>query len=145
MNELQVWQLVLYGLLVLLLMVAMLSLAFVLGERHKPGRAGREPYESGIPPTHAARIRIPVQFYLMAMFFVIFDLEAAFIFAWAIAVREAGWLGFSEMAIFIGILFIALVYLWRIGALDWGPRLERVRNRRKASQRSSLHSIHQQT
>ncbi|NIR32432.1 MAG: NAD(P)H-quinone oxidoreductase subunit 3 [Gammaproteobacteria bacterium] len=55
------------------------------------------------------------------MFFVIFDLEAVFIIAWAIAMRDVGWAGYVEVSIFIAILVAALVYLWRIGALDWGP------------------------
>lgn len=137
MSEFQVWQLLVYGLLVLALIVVMMSLSFVLGERRTFSRPTRQPYESGILPTHTPDIRVPVQFYLMAMFFVIFDVEAVFIFAWAIAVPEAGWLGFWEMTLFIGILFVALVYLWRIGALDWGPDLERVRSRMASSRLSS--------
>jgi NADH-quinone oxidoreductase subunit A len=135
MDELQIWQLVLYGVLVLLVVVVMLGLAFVLGERRIPGRAARQPYEAGMLPIHTAHIRVPVQFYLIAMLFVIFDLEAVFIFAWAIVVREAGWLGFWAMTIFMGILFVALAYEWRVGALDWGPRFDRIRARMDNSQR----------
>ena len=64
------------------------------------------------------------------MFFVIFDLEAVFIFAWAVAARELGWAGYWEIFVFIAILAAALVYLWRLGALDWGPsrRCTRVRH-----------------
>ncbi len=80
-----------------------------------------EPYESGIVSTGAAHDRLSVHYYLVAMFFVIFDLEAVFIFAWAVALRQAGWAGFVEVAVFIGILIAALAYLWRLGALDWGP------------------------
>lgn len=60
--------------------------------------------------------------YLVAMFFVIFDLEAVFLVAWAVALREVGWAGYIEVLIFVGVLVIALIYLWRLGALDWGPR-----------------------
>jgi len=97
----------------------MLGLSYLLGERHK-GRARGEPYESGIAPTGSARLRFDVKFYRVATFFVIFDLEAVFLFAWALSVRELGWLGYVEVLVFVGILLVALVYLWRIGALDWG-------------------------
>ena len=69
-----------------------------------------------------ARFRFPVKFYLVAMFFVIFDLETVFIFAWAVAFRDVGWVGYIDMLVFVGVLVAALVYLWRLGALDWGPR-----------------------
>lgn len=78
-----------------------------------------EPYESGIVSTGTAQVRFDVRFYLVAMFFVIFDLETIFIFAWAVAARELGWTGYVEILIFIGILIAVLVYLWRLGALDW--------------------------
>lgn len=121
MNGESTWPLLVYAFAVALLVTGMLGASALLGQRHRqPGT--NEPYESGVALTGTAHLRLPVQFYLMAMFFVIFDLEAVFIFAWAVAVPEAGWLGFAEMAVFIGILLIALAYLWRIGALDWGGR-----------------------
>jgi NADH-quinone oxidoreductase subunit A len=113
------WPLALYFVAVLILVVAMLVLSYVLGERHKQ-RATGEPYESGMLPTGTARLRLSVNFYLIAMFFVIFDLESVFIFAWAVAFRELGWIGYAEVLFFVGVLLAALVYLWRIGALDWG-------------------------
>jgi NADH-quinone oxidoreductase subunit A len=67
-------------------------------------------------------VRFDVKFYLVAMFFVIFDIEAVFIFAWSIALREAGWAGYVEILVFIAVMVCALVYLWRIGALEWGSR-----------------------
>ena len=73
----------------------------------------------------ARRLRVSVKFYLIALFFVIFDVEAVFIFAWAISFREAGWQGYAEMLIFILILIAALIYLWRVGALDWGTSQRR--------------------
>jgi NADH-quinone oxidoreductase subunit A len=121
-----VWPLVFYFVAVLIVVAGMIGLPFVLGERHRlnPVRQGQrgtdEPYESGILPTGNARLRLPIQYYLAAMFFVIFDLEAVFIYAWAIAVPETGWWGFGEMALFIAILLVALAYLWRVGALNWG-------------------------
>ncbi|GJL48987.1 MAG: NADH-quinone oxidoreductase subunit A [Nitrospirales bacterium] len=113
------WPLGLYAGTVVIIVGGMLGLSYILGEHHRE-RATQEPYESGIPPTGTGHLRVPVQFYLLAMLFVIFDLEAVFIYAWAVAVREVGWIGFWEMTVFITILFIALFYLWRIGALDWG-------------------------
>ena len=68
--------------------------------------------------TGSARRRFDVNFYLIAVFFVIFDLETAFIIGWAIALRQVGWSGYVEIVVFIGILLAALVYLWRVGALD---------------------------
>jgi NADH-quinone oxidoreductase subunit A len=65
-------------------------------------------------------VRFSAKFYLVAMFFVIFDVEAVFISAWTVAVRETGWTGYAEALVFIAVLLAALVYLWRVGALDWG-------------------------
>ncbi|MBF0559763.1 MAG: NADH-quinone oxidoreductase subunit A [Nitrospirae bacterium] len=101
----------------------MLGVSFVLGQRHKERLTG-QPYESGIAPTGTARVRFDIKFYLIAMFFVIFDLEAVFIYAWAVSIRETGWAGYAEILIFIFILMAGLVYLWRMGALDWG-KIER--------------------
>jgi NADH-quinone oxidoreductase subunit A len=112
------WPLAVYLVIVSTLVVAMLGLSFILGERHH-NRATGTPYESGILSQGSARVRLSAKFYLVAMFFVIFDLEAVFIFAWAISVREAGWTGYAEAALFITVLLATLVYLWRVGALDW--------------------------
>jgi NADH-quinone oxidoreductase subunit A len=111
----------LYFAAVILLSAAMIAISWVLGQRHA-GMATREPFESGIVTVGYARFRFPAKFYLVAMFFVIFDLEAVFIFAWAIAYRDVGWSGYIEVVVFIAILLAALVYLWRLGALDWAPR-----------------------
>jgi NADH-quinone oxidoreductase subunit A len=110
---------VLYFLLSVALAAGMIVVSYFLGERHRDRVTG-ETYESGIMPTGSARIRFDVRYYLVAMFFVIFDLEAVFIIAWAIALREAGWTGYIEILVFIAILVAALIYLWRIGALEWG-------------------------
>ncbi|OPY75422.1 MAG: NAD(P)H-quinone oxidoreductase subunit 3 [Syntrophorhabdus sp. PtaU1.Bin153] len=118
------WPLVLYGATTLLLVAIMVALSYFLGGRHRD-RATNEPYESGMPLTGPARVRFDVKYYLIAMFFVIFDLEAVFLFAWAVSVRENGWPGYIEALIFVGILLAALVYLWRIGALDRGTVLHR--------------------
>jgi NADH-quinone oxidoreductase subunit A len=112
------WPLALYLTIVGMLVVAMLGLSFVLGQRHQE-RATGYPYESGILSEGSARVRLSAKFYQIAIFFVIFDLEAVFLFAWAIAVRETGWAGYAEMLLFIMVLLATLGYLWRVGALDW--------------------------
>jgi NADH-quinone oxidoreductase subunit A len=114
-----IWPLVVYFAAVIGVVLIMIGLSSILGQRHKE-RETVEPYESGILSQGSARLRLSAKFYLVAMFFVIFDLEALFIFAWAISLRELGWAGYIEIMIFIGILIVALVYLWRLGALDWG-------------------------
>jgi NADH-quinone oxidoreductase subunit A len=114
-----VWPLAVYFVAVVILAAIMLVLSYILGERHGE-RATGQAYESGMLPTGSARLRLSVKFYLLAMFFVIFDLESVFIFAWAVAFRELGWIGYAEVLFFIGVLLAALIYLWRIGALDWG-------------------------
>jgi len=118
------WPLVVYFVSVLLLVGGMVGVSYVLGERHREPATG-EPYESGIVSTGSAHLRISVKFYLVAVFFVVFDLEAVFIFAWAVALRDVGWSGYIEALIFIGVLATTLVYLWREGALEWGPARER--------------------
>jgi NADH-quinone oxidoreductase subunit A len=118
------WPLLVFLCLVVALVAAMIFFSALLGQRHKE-RTTDEPYESGIVPTGSARIRFDVKFYLMGMFFVIFDLEAAFIFVWADSARELGWAAYAEIVVFIGLLLLALVYLWRVGALDWGTAKHR--------------------
>ena len=114
------WPLLVYAALVLLTAAGMLTASWLLGQRHAERSTG-QPYESGILSTGSARIRLSAQFYLVAMFFVVFDLEAAFLFAWAVSLREVGWAGYIAVLVFVGTLLVALVYLWRQGALDWGP------------------------
>ena len=98
----------------------MIVLSYLLGERHKEPATG-EPYESGIAPTGSSHIRFSAHFYIVAMFFVIFDLDAAFIMLWAVSFRELGLPGYIGIVIFIGILIILLIYELSIGALDFGP------------------------
>jgi len=125
------WPWLVYSALVVLLTAGTLGITYLLGERHRD-RATGVPYECGIVPTGTARLHHSARFYLMAVFFVIFDLEAVFVFAWAVSVRESGWAGYLEMLVFIGILMAALVYLWRTGALDWGPSRAAQPGERKA-------------
>ena len=98
-----------------------MALSYIIGERHR-SKATDEPFESGIVTVGLARLRLSAKFYLVAVFFVIFDVEAVFLFGWAVAFRELGWPGYIEAVIFIAILAAALSYLWRLGALDWGPK-----------------------
>ncbi len=118
------WPLAVYFLSVVLIVVVMIVLSSLLGERHREKQTA-EPYESGIASTGSARVRFDIKFYLIAMFFVIFDLEAVFVFAWAVSIREDGWQGYAEMLIFLGILIASLAYLWRLGALEWGTFLKK--------------------
>ena len=120
-NAPELWLLVVYGCAVLALVAAMIGGSYVLGQHHVT-RATIQPFESVILPSMDARLQFPIQFYLVAMLFVVFDLESVFIYAWAVALRPAGWSGYFAMLSFIIILLAALVYLWRIGALNWGPR-----------------------
>ena len=114
------WPLGVYFACVVTVVAVMVGASFFLGQRHND-RATGEPYESGIVSEGTARLRLTTQFYLMAMLFVVFDLEAVFIFAWAVAVRELGWTGYIVILVFITLLLVALLYLWRVGALSWGP------------------------
>ncbi|HTI01588.1 MAG TPA: NADH-quinone oxidoreductase subunit A [Acidisoma sp.] len=116
-----IWVLVVYFVAVLALVSGMIGGSFLLGQRHM-ARSTVQPFESGMLPVGDAGLRFPIQFYLVAMFFVIFDLESVFIYTWAAATRQAGWSGYAAVLSFIIILLAALVYLWRLGALDWGPK-----------------------
>ena len=119
------WPLVVYFGAVMVVIIAMMLMSSLLGGSKKRMRATNEPYECGIVPYGSARIRVPVPFFLLAIFFVIFDLEAVFLFAYAIAIRDVGWAGYVEVIIFISILFAALIYLWRLGALDWRTKRQK--------------------
>lgn len=113
-----IWTLALYFLIVLCLVAGMLGVSYVLGQRHRAAATG-SPYEGGIVSEGSAHLRLSIKFYLVAVFFVIFDLEAAFLFSWAVAARGSGWAGFWEAVVFAVILMLTLLYLARVGALDW--------------------------
>ena len=117
MVESTLWPFLVYFGAVLGLVALMIGGSYLLGNRHNE-RATDQPFESGIIPTGTARLRFDVRFYLIAVFFVIFDLEALFIFAWAVDVKSLGFRGYLAILIFIGVLFAVLVYLWRVGALE---------------------------
>lgn len=112
--------LLIYGILVLAFIASQLFIAYWLGEKKKNPEKLR-PYESGIIPTGTARLRYPVPFYLVAIFFLIFDVEAAFIFSWAISYKVLGWSGWLQISFFIVVLILGLVYIWNKGGLEWGP------------------------
>src|SRR5215212_7173158 len=114
------WPLLLYAGLVVFLLSAILILSSLLGQHHKD-RATDLPYEGGIQQTGSARLRFSAQFYLVAMLFVIFDVEAMFIMLWALGFYELGWPGYIGVAVFIAQLVVVLVYEWGIGALNIGP------------------------
>ncbi len=118
------WPLLLFTAAAIGLIVLMIGLSSVLGGRHQ-SRLGDQPYESGIKPTGSARMRFSAKFYLVAIIFVLFDLEVVFIFAWAIAAPDLGWPGYFAFLFFLGVLTLGLIYEWRIGALDWAPKAPR--------------------
>ncbi len=113
------WPFLIYALAAVATAAGMLGFSALLGQRHSELATG-EPYESGVISTGSARLRVSIKFYLVAILFVIFDLEMVFIFAWAIALKELGWPGYAGVLVFIGILLAGLVYEWKMGALDWG-------------------------
>jgi NADH-quinone oxidoreductase subunit A len=113
-----------YTAITLGLLALVLVLTRWLGEQ-KPDPEKARPYECGVIPTGWARFRYPVPFYLVAVFFLIFDVETAVIFSWAVAIKELSWRGWLQISFFIIILLVSLVYLWKKGGLDWRPRLLR--------------------
>ena len=113
-----IWPLITYFAFVVFLVTAVLVVSYLLGQRHSEPATG-EPYEGGIVSEGSAHVRFSIRYYMVAMFFVVFDLEAVFLFAWAAASRELGWAGYWEVVLFVAVLVAALVYLSKVGALDW--------------------------
>jgi NADH-quinone oxidoreductase subunit A len=110
--------------LLLLLVFVVANAAMMLAMSHmmsprRPTAVKGQPYESGIPALGDARQRFSVKFYLVAVLFVIFDIETVFLIPWAVAFRQLGLFGLIEMLIFVGILLVGLVYVWKRGALEW--------------------------
>jgi len=110
--------LLIFVLIVLGLVVTLVALSFVLGPS-RPSKRKMAPYESGIIPDTPAHRRLSVRFYLTAMLFIIFDVEAIFFYPWAVILRQLKWFGLIEMLVFMGILLVALAHIWRKGGLDW--------------------------
>lgn len=125
------WSTAIYVFAVFAICALMLIGSALLGGK-SGGRAKNEPFESGVVSASPERLRLSAKFYLVAMFFVIFDVEALYLYAWAVSVKESGWTGWIEAFVFIFILTASLVYLARIGALDWTPHQKK---RRAAQQK----------
>jgi NADH-quinone oxidoreductase subunit A len=119
--EPNIFSMTLYGFMVTVLIAVLLFISSWLGQK-KPSPEKLRVYESGIIPTGTARLRYPVPFYLVAIFFLIFDVEGAFIFSWAIACENLGWSGWFQITFFIFVLVLGLVYIWVKGGLEWGPQ-----------------------
>lgn len=111
-----------YALLILALIILLLFLSRWLGER-RPSVEKERAYESGIIPSGQARLRYPVPFFMVAIFFLLFDIEGAFVFSYAAAVIELGWAGWLQIGFFIFVLIAGLIYIWVKGGLEWGPSL----------------------
>ncbi|MGE0083072.1 MAG: NADH-quinone oxidoreductase subunit A [Desulfococcaceae bacterium] len=129
MSALSVWNpgifsLTVFGIIVTVLIGFLLFLSFWLGEK-KPNAEKMRVYESGIIPSGSARLRYPVPFFMVAIFFLLFDVEGAYIFSWAVACKDLGWSGWMQMSFFIIILLLGLVYVWRKGGLEWGPSMKK--------------------
>lgn len=135
----QYWSVGVFLFFVAFICAFMVGVPVWLGGRNW-GRAKNEPFESGVVSQGGARLRLSAKFYLIAMFFVIFDVEALFLYSWAISVREAGWAGFAVVSVFVAELLLGLVYLWRIGALDWAPAQRRRRQQRQEAAPSATPS-----
>ena len=111
-----------YFIAILVLSVTMLLISHLLNPKTKM-RSDSLPFESGIIPYGDTNLRWGVNYFLVAILFVIFDIEAVFLYIWAIVVLDAGWQGFIASSVFIGILLIALGYEWRMGVLQWGKKI----------------------
>ena len=110
-------------------------LSGLLGPR-KPSPEKSAPYECGMPAVGDARERQSVKFYLVAMIFLLFDIEVAFLYPWAMALRDLGWSGFVQVLLFMILLLAGYVYVWRKGALDWGNDKADAAARRAAASRA---------
>ena len=115
-----------YTIIAVGLVGVLLFLAWFLGQR-TTSALKNEPYESGISPTGQARLAEPVPFYLVAIFFIVFDVEMVFVVSWAVAYDLLGWAGYLQITFFIFILFLGLLYLWKMGGLEWGSSSDRQR------------------
>lgn len=100
------------------LVAIMASMGRLLGPT-RPSKTKGEAFECGNPPSGSAWGRFPVKFYMTAILFIVFDVEVVFLYPWAVTFRQLGWFGFGEMLVFIAVLGLALLYVWRKGALEW--------------------------
>jgi NADH-quinone oxidoreductase subunit A len=106
------------ALLAMALAAGLLTVSALLG-KHVRNRVKDTPYESGIVPTGDARRRFSVKFYLVGMIFILFDIEAVFLYPWAVVYRQLRLFGFFEMAVFVALILVGFFYVWKKGALDW--------------------------
>ncbi len=118
----------LYVGMALALIVVLLLLCRLLGQKTRNPLKG-QPYESGVAAAGPARPTTLVPFYLVAIFFIVFDIEVVFVASWAVAYDLLGWQGFWQILFFVVVLFLGLVYLWSRGGLDWGPSRQRRHDR----------------
>jgi NADH-quinone oxidoreductase subunit A len=118
-SGIQVYTPLLLQLLVAVFLASAISAASVLVGWRRPNRAKQQAYECGMEPTGDARQPFSVRFYLVAMIFILFDVEAIFLYPWAYVFRDLRWYGFGEMMVYIAILLVGYIYLWKKGALDW--------------------------
>ena len=128
-----------FSILIMIAMGAAFALVSVLlshlfGPR-KPTPEKSAPYECGMPPVGDARERQSVKFYLVAMIFLLFDIEVAFLYPWAMALRDLGWAGFVQVVLFMALLLAGYIYVWRKGALDWGVERKDVAAEARRTQR----------
>lgn len=130
------WPFLVYGIAAVGLVVVMLLVSHFLGERHREPETD-EVFEAGVKATGSARLRFPIHYYLVAMFFVVFDLEAVFIISWAIAIKQLGWSGYVAILVFTFILIVVLIYEWRTGALDFGPSGKKILRAYKAQKQKT--------
>jgi NADH-quinone oxidoreductase subunit A len=109
------------GLLAVVIATALIVISYVFGKKVR-NRVKDMPYESGIVPTGDARGRFSVKFYLVAMLFILFDIEAIFLYPWAVVYRDLKWFGFVEMLVFVVLILSGFFYIWKKGALDWSQK-----------------------
>lgn len=102
-----------------LLAAGMIAASHALGRLSRRRRVDLSPYECGIPPTDASHKRLTIRFYLVAMLFILFDVEAAYLYPWAALYRQMGLFGLAEMAVFVLVLLVGYVYAWRRGVFEW--------------------------
>jgi len=102
----------------LILGSVLFAMGYMLGP-HRPDSEKDSPYECGFEAFEDARMKFDVRYYLVAILFIIFDLEIAFFFPWAVALRKIGMVGFWSMMLFLGVLLVGFIYEWRKGALEW--------------------------
>jgi len=116
--------LILFGVVAAFATLSLVASSFI--RPHRPSRPKAEPYESGIEVDPVRKgLRFPVKFYVVAMLFIVFDIETIFLFPWAVSFQQLGIFGLLEMAVFIGLVFVAYVYIWRKGGLDWSEEERR--------------------